>query len=167
MTPFVLSQILAALTLVTGMTAFQFKQRKHILLGWCVAASLAAAHFFVLGRNEAGMLIAVTAFRFLVSSFTTDARLMYLFLAMSVAGFALTYSSPVSFLALTATIIGTYGSFHGSEKAVRYTMMATEVLWAVHNLIVWSPVAVLMEVLFFSSNLVGLLRHRKASESAL
>jgi hypothetical protein len=167
MTPFVLSQILAALTLVTGMTAFQFKQRKHILLGWCVAASLAAAHFFVLGRNEAGMLIAVTALRFLVSSFTTDTRLMYLFLALSIGGFALTYSSPVGYLALTATLIGTYGSFHGSEKAVRYTMMVTEVLWATHNLIIWSPVAVIMEVLFFSSNLIGLLRHQKASESAL
>jgi inner membrane protein len=90
---------------------------------------------------------------------------MYLFLTLSVAGFALTYANPVSFLALAATLIGTYGSFHGSEKAVRYTMMVTEVLWATHNLIVWSPVAVLMEVLFFSSNLVGLLRHRKASES--
>ena len=49
MTPFVLSQILAALTLITGMTAFQFKQRKHILLGWCVAATLAAT-----GGVEAG-----------------------------------------------------------------------------------------------------------------
>jgi hypothetical protein len=149
------------------LTAFQFKQRKHILLGWCVAASLAAAHFFVLGRLEAGMLIAITALRFLVSSFTTDTRLMHLFLALSVAGFALTYNSPVSFLALTATLIGTFGSFHGSEKAVRYTMMVTEVLWAAHNLIIWSPVAVIMEVLFFSSNLIGLLRHQKASESAL
>jgi hypothetical protein len=167
MTPFILSQILAALTLITGMTAFQFRERKHILLGWCVAASLAAAHFFILGRIEAGMLVAVTALRFLVSSFTTDARLMYLFMGLSVAGFALTYSSPVSFLALTATLIGTYGSFHGSEKAVRYTMMVTEVLWATHNLLVWSPVAVIMEILFFSSNLVGLLRHRKASASAL
>ena len=167
MTPFILSQILAALTLITGMTAFQFRERKHILLGWCVAASLAAAHFFILGRIEAGMLVAVTALRFLVSSFTTDARLMYLFMGLSVAGFALTYSTPVSFLALTATLIGTYGSFHGTEKAVRYTMMVTEVLWATHNLIVWSPVAVIMEILFFSSNLVGLLRHRKASASAL
>ncbi len=167
MTPFILSQILAGLTLITGMTAFQFKERRHILLGWCVAASLAAAHFFILGRREAGMLITVTALRFLVSSFTTDARLMYLFLALSVAGFTLTYSSPVSFLALTATLIGTYGSFHGTEKAVRYTMMVTEVLWATHNLIIWSPVAVIMEVLFFSSNLIGLLRHQKSSESAL
>ena len=92
---------------------------------------------------------------------------MYLFLALALVGFAFTYQSPVSLLALTATLIGTYGSFHGSEKAVRYTMMATEVLWAIHNIIIWSPVAILMEVLFFSSNLIGLLRHRHANESAL
>ncbi|MCP4927105.1 MAG: YgjV family protein [Gammaproteobacteria bacterium] len=64
-------------------------------------------------------------------------------------------------------MIGTWGSFQESEKAVRFTMMSTEVLWVIHNLIVWSPVAVIMEVLFFSSNLLGLLRHRKANESAL
>jgi hypothetical protein len=167
MSAFVISQILAGLTLITGMAAFQFKERTYILRGWCLAASLAAAHFFILGSNEAGLLVAVTALRFLVSSFTTDTRLMYLFLALAVGGFALTYQSPVSFLALTATFIGTVGSFHGSEKAVRFSMMATEILWGIHNLIVWSPVAVLMEVLFFTSNLVGLLRHRRARESAL
>ncbi len=167
MTPFIFSQILAGLTLVTGMAAFQFKERKHILRGWCIAAFLAAAHFYVLGSIEASLLVAITATRFLISSFTTDSRLMYLFLALSIGGFALTYESPVSFLALTATLIGTSGSFHGSERAVRYSMMATEILWVIHNLIVWSPVAVTMEVLFFTSNLIGLLRHGKTSESAL
>jgi hypothetical protein len=164
---FILSQILAGATLLTGMAAFQFRERKHILRGWCVAALFAAAHFYALGSNEACILIVITATRFLVASFTTDSRLMYLFLALSVGGFALTYESPVSLLALTATLIGTIGSFHGSDKVVRYTMMATELLWATHNLIIWSPVAVAMEGLFFSSNLIGLLRHRQANESAL
>jgi hypothetical protein len=167
MTPFILSQLLAGGTLVTGMAAFQFKERKLILRGWFVAATLAAVHFYLLGSVEACVLVAITAARFLISSFSTDARLMYIFLALSVGGFALTYESPVSLLALTATLIGTVGSFRGSEKAVRYSMMATEFLWAMHNIIVWSPVAVTMEVLFFSSNLTGLLRHRHANESAL
>jgi len=167
MSPFIISQIFAAATLLTGMAAFQLRDRKHILRGWFLAASFAATHFFVLGANEAGILIVVTAIRFLVASFTLDKRLMYLFMALAVGGFAYTYENPVSFLALAATLIGTYGSFHGSEKAVRFTMMATEVLWGVHNLIIWSPVAVLMEVLFFSSNLIGLLRHQKGRESAL
>ena len=77
----------------------------------------------------------------------------------------LTYS--VSLLALASTLIGTVGSFHGSEKAVRYSMMAAELLWTIHNIIVWSPVAIVMEVLFFGSNLLGLLRHRKANAAEL
>ena len=92
---------------------------------------------------------------------------MYLFLALAVAGFALTYESPVSILALIATLIGTVGAFHGTERAVRYSLMATEILWAIHNIIVWSPVAIAMEVLFFTSNLIGLIRHRRTSPSAL
>lgn len=167
MSPFVISQILAGLTLVTGMAAFQFKTRKYILRGWFVAATFASIHFYLLGSAEACFLVAITAIRFLIASFTTDARLMYLFLALAVGGFVMTYESPVSLLALAATVIGTIGSFHGSEKAVRVAMMATELLWALHNIIVWSPVAVTMEALFFISNLLGMLRHRTASESAL
>ena len=167
MSPFLISQLLAAATLATGMAAFQLRERKHILRGWCLAASFAAVHFFILGSNEAGILIVITAIRFLVSSFTTDKRLMYLFLALSVFGFAWTYDTPVSWLAFAATLAGTWGSFHGSTKAVRITMMLTEVLWATHNLIIWSPVAVIMEVLFFTSNLVGMLRHRKSGTTSL
>jgi len=167
MSPFILSQILAGATLITGLAAFQFKDRKHILRGWFLAATFAAAHFYLLGSIEACILVGITATRFMVSSLTTDSRLMYLFLALAIGGFAMTYESPVSFLALAATLIGTVGSFHGSEKAVRYAMMVAEILWAIHNIIVWSPVAIGMEVLFFSSNLIGLLRHRKANETAL
>jgi hypothetical protein len=167
MSAFVLSQILASLTLITGMAAFQLRDRKQILRGWFLAATFAAIHFFLLGSIEAGILVSITALRMLVSSFTTNPRMMWLFLTTSVVAYVATYNSPVSLLALGATIIGTVGSFHGSEKAVRYSMMATEALWAIHNLIVWSPVALLMEVLFFASNLIGLIRHRKASASAL
>lgn len=164
---FLLSQIFATLTLLTGMAAFQFSERVHILRGWCVAASFAAIHFFLLGSIEASLLVGVTAARFLVSSFTTDSRIMWLFLALAAGGFALTYEHPVSLLALAATLIGTVGAFHGTPQAVRYSMMATEVLWTVHNIIVWSPVAIGMEVLFFTSNLIGLVRHRRSTETAL
>ena len=167
MSPFLISQLLAGATLVVGMAAFQFRQRTHILRGWCIAALLAAAHFFVLGSAAAGILVTVTAIRFLVSSYTTDARLMYVFLALSVGGFILTYISPVSLIALAATLIGTVGSFRRSENAVRYSMLTTEILWATHNVLIGSPVGVAMEVLFFSSNLLGLLRHRRARQAAL
>ena len=167
MTPFLASQILAGLTLVTGMLAFQLRDRKWILRGWFLAALFAAMHFYLLGSVEACILVAITATRMLVSSFTTDARLMWLFLVLSAAGFALTYENPVSLIGLAATLIGTWGSFRHSEILIRYTMMATELLWATHNLIIWSPVGVGMEVLFFASNLTGLIRHRRARQTAL
>jgi hypothetical protein len=167
MSAFALSQILAGMTLITGMAAFQFKERKHILRGWFVAAVFAAIHFYLLGSTEACLLVSVTALRMLVSSFTTDSRMMWLFLTLAIAGFVLTFENPVSLLGMAATICGTVGAFHGSEKAVRYSLLVTEVLWAIHNIIVWSPVGVAMEVLFFASNVVGLIRRRKAAESAL
>jgi len=106
MSPFLISQLLAACTLATGMVAFQFKEREHILRGWCIAALFAAAHFYLLGSNEACFLVGITAIRFLISSFSTDARLMYLFMALAIGGFAVTYENPVSLLALAATLIG-------------------------------------------------------------
>lgn len=167
MSDFLISQLLALGTLVCGMAAFQFGERVTILRLWCVAAVFGAAHFWFLGAVEASLLVGVTAARFFVSSLTTDRRMLWLFLLLAVGSFAWTYQSPVSLLALAATLVGTYGSFHGSGNAVRYSMIAAEVLWLVHNIIVWSPVAVFMEVLFLASNVVGLLRHRKARETAL
>jgi len=167
MTDFMLSQILALGTLVTGMAAFQFKDRTMILRLWCIAALFGAAHFWFLDAFEASLLVGVTAARFLVSSFTTDKRLFYFFLLLAIAGFAWTYQSPVSYLALIATLVGTWGSFHGTDAAIRWAMMAAEVCWLIHNIIVWSPVAIGMEVLFFSSNLIGMLRHRRARDAAL
>ena len=126
-----------------------------------------AAHFWFLDAYEACILVGITAARFFVSSLTTDKRMFWLFMAAAAAGWALTYQSPVSFLALGATLVGTWGSFHGTDSAIRWAMMAAEVCWLVHNIIVWSPVAIGMEVLFFTSNLIGMLRHRRARESAL
>ncbi|MDG2154411.1 MAG: YgjV family protein [Gammaproteobacteria bacterium] len=167
MTPFIISQILAFITLIIGMAAFQFKDRQNILRGWFFAAMFAAAHFYYLDNIEAAILVAIIGIRFLVSSMTFDKRLMYFFMAVSLAAYALTYTQPVSLLALTATMVGTWGTFQRSQTTVRLTMMSTELLWVVHNFIIWSPVAVGMEVLFFASNMLGFIRHRKAQETAL
>lgn len=165
-TPFIISQVLACGVLIAGLTAFQFKQRTHILRGWGVAATFGSAHFWFLGAYEACLLVALTATRFFISSFTTDKRLMYVFLALAVAGFAYTYQQPVGVLALIATLIGTYGSFYGTENAIRWSMLIAQVLWFIHNYIVWSPVALGMEFFFFTSNIVGWVRANRAQARA-
>jgi len=167
LTPFLISQILAVGTLVAGMAAFQFRDRTIILRGWFVAALFGSAHFWFLDAYEACLLVGVTALRFLVSSFTTNRRAYYFFMVLAVAGFTVTYQSLLSFLPLAATLVGTWGSFQGTDRAVRWSMFGAQACWVTFNIVIWSPVAILVEVLFFSSNLIGMLRHRKAQESAL
>ena len=165
MSTFIFSQILAGVTLIVGMAAFQFDKREYILRAWSVAAIFAAIHFFLLGSIEACLLVSVTSLRMLISSFTTDSRVMWLFLGLGITGFAITYENPVSLLGMAATICGTIGAFSGSEKSVRYSLLVTEILWAIHNLIIWTPVGFMMEVLFFASNIFGLIRRQKAKAS--
>ena len=155
------------MTLVTGMAAFQFRERVTMLRVWALAASFASVHFFLLGSTEAALLVGVTVLRFLVSSVTTDKRLMWLFLGLAIAGFSFTYIGPVSLLPLFATLVGTVGSFHGTGNAVRYSSMIAEGTWIIFDIIIWSPVAIVMEVLFFISNLIGLIRHRRATDATL
>ena len=124
-------------------------------------------HFYLLGSYEACLLVAVTALRFVVSSLTTDKRIMWLFIALGLTGFAFTYVGWISLLPLVATLAGTLGSFHGTGNAVRYSSMVAEVCWIIFDIIIWSPVAIVMELLFFASNVTGLIRHRKAAEAAL
>jgi len=167
MSDFLISQILALGTLICGIAAFQFKTRVVILRMWAVAAAFGSAHFWFLDAFEACALVGITATRFFTASFTTDKRIFYLFIGLALTGYAWTYDTPISMLTLIATLVGTWGSFQGTEKAVYYTMFVAQVLWFTYNIIIWSPVAVAMEVMLFSSNLLGLLRHRRARVTAL
>ncbi len=51
--------------------------------------------------------------------------------------------------------------FTDDAKTVRKMMMIGAFCWAVHNLLVWSPMAAVMETFFFCSNLIGYLRFER------
>jgi hypothetical protein len=137
------------------MSSFQFRWRRHILWCWSASALFNAAHFLVLGQVTAGVLILITSARFLAASFTTDRRLMYFFVAALLAGFSVTYSSPLSLLAIGASLLGTWGAFQPDDRHIRITLVLCSASWIVHNALVASPVAALMESAFLASNLVG------------
>ena len=161
MNPFYISQLLAFAAFLSGMAAFQVKQRHHILTGWFISASLNAAHFFVIGAHEAGVLVSITAIRFLLSSRTDSKYLMAIFLCLTGLGFIAAYESAVSLIALGASFTGTVGSFQKDTRFVRGSMIIASSLWATHNGLIGSPIAMIMEIAFIVSNLVGFYRFRK------
>ncbi|HEX5056109.1 MAG TPA: YgjV family protein [Gammaproteobacteria bacterium] len=152
---FLVSQVLAGVAFGFGMCSFQFGVRRHILWCWSASAFFNALHFLVLGQITAGVLILTTCVRFMTASFTTDRRLMYLFIVILLAGFAITFRSPVSLLAVGAALLGTWGAFQSDDRRIRIALVLCSTSWIVHNTLIGSPVAALMETAFLLSNLVG------------
>ncbi|MGP9801041.1 YgjV family protein [Rheinheimera sp. NSM] len=158
---FALSQLLAALAFAGGIIAFQQRERAGMLKFWFVSALLNASHFAVLGQYEAALFVGLTAVRFLVAALSPRQRWMYCFLALSTLLIVLSYNNPLNLLPYLAAIVGTVGSFQKNVVVVRLLMAVGATAWIIHNLLVGSPVAVLMELAFLGSNLVGYVRSRK------
>ena len=155
---FILSQILIGIAFLFDLASFQFKERKATLLCFAAAAALIAAHFFVLGAITAGAVIAVSAVRFLVSIFSTDARLMYVFLLITLGLGAYTFSEYTDLIITAAILISTYAAFQKNEKRLRQFMMITTSLAITYNIIIFSPAAIALEVFFLGSNLFSYWR---------
>lgn len=158
--PFLWSQLLAGLAFVAGISAFQLKQRQPMLLCWFLSAALNASHFVVLGQLAAGLFVGFTAVRFLAAAFYPRPGLMWFFLILSTLLLWLSYQSPLQLLPFLAAVVGTIGSFQQKVLLVRICMAIGACAWICHNVLVGSPVAVLMELAFLASNLLGFLRQR-------
>ena len=159
MSDFALSQILAGIAFAFGLASFQFKARRNVLLCLCVSVAFNGAHFFLLDRPGPSTLMLITGIRYLVATISTDRRVMIFFLLVTCAAFFTTFKSPVSFLALVGSLIGTFGSFQPSGQKVRLYFMGGNVAWLVHNAFLWTPVGVAMESLLLTSSVVGYWRY--------
>ncbi|WP_164852192.1 YgjV family protein [Rheinheimera riviphila] len=160
-----LSQLLALFAFVAGISAFQLQQRQPILLCWFLSAALNASHFMVLGQLAAALFVGFTAIRFLVAAYYPKPILMWLFIVLSTLLLWLTYQSPLQLLPFLAAIVGTIGSFQQKVLLVRTCMAIGACAWIYHNILVGSPVAVMMELAFLASNLVGFLRQRRKEQA--
>jgi hypothetical protein len=159
MSAFLFSQILAAVAFLFGIISYQFKDRRDILLCWTLVATFNSAHFFVLGRPGPGVLAIVAGIRVFTSVFSTDRRLMYFFLILTLASFFWVYQTPLSLVALFAAIIGTCATFQPADRTIRILMMICTLGWGIHNALAGTPVAALMEACFLMSNFVGYWRY--------
>ena len=160
-----LSQILAGIAFACGILSFQFKSRRAVLCWLSASAIFNAGHFYVLGRPGPGTLYVITGFRCLAAAFSVDRRLMYLFLGLALVGFFLSYTTPLGFLGLLATLLATYGAFQKADQRVRVLFMIAAAAWTVHNILARTPVAALKDATLFTSNLIGYWRFYRRNRS--
>lgn len=158
MSSFLLSQILIGVAICTDTISFQFKERKKIVACLLISCILIATHFMLLGHWTAAFLALIAALRFAANIFTTSKKLMVLFLVANIGISIITYEGLLSILSCAGSLFGTVASFCKEDKLLRQLMLVGTMLWIVHNFLAGSPGAVLMEVIFISSNLVGYFR---------
>ena len=165
MTSFTLSQIFAGTALASDLISFQCKDRQKIIIFLFASCVLLSVHFFLLQQVTAGTVVLLSAVRLALSYLTTSRKIMWTFLLATLIACALTYGGPLSILSTTAALIQTYASFRARDKQLRQFMMIGSTLWMIHNVLVWTPVAILNQILFISSNIVGYYRfHVKAQQ---
>jgi len=158
MSSFVLSQILVSIAIVTDILSFQFKDRKKIVGCLLISCTLISAHFMLLGHWTAAGLGLVAALRFATSMFTTSKKMMGLFIFATVAVTVVSFDGLLSAISCLGATFGTIASFCKEDKQLRQLMLVGTSLWVVHNYLAGSPGAVIMELIFISSNLVGYFR---------
>ncbi len=158
MSSFILSQILIGFAICCDLLSFQFKDRKKILVVLLVSCLLIGIHFILLEQWTAAALAVVAALRFLVSLKTTSKRTMAAFMILAVIITAATYSGLLSLLTCCGSLFGTVACFSKQDKRLRQLMLVGTSLWLLNNILIGSPMAVLMESLFICSNLLGYYR---------
>ncbi|MCW4443746.1 YgjV family protein [Vibrio splendidus] len=155
---FIASQILVGLASLFDIASFQFKSRTKLLATLTISALLIAAHFALLQEWTAACLLVIGACRYFAGIFISDPRMKWLFYFVTVLGTILTFSDLVTTLSCIGSLLHTKASFTANDKLMRWLMVIGTLVWVAHDILVGSPVAVLLGVLFIISSGVGYYR---------
>ena len=158
MSLFVISQILVGIAICFDLLSFQLKKRTHIVLCLSVSGFFIATHFLLLEKWTAAILMVIAVARYVVSYYSTSKILLALFVTCSIVGTVFTFQGVLSILSCLGSIFQTLGAFSNNDKKLRLLMIVGTSFWLCHNYLADSPVAVLMEILFLSSNFIGYYR---------
>ncbi len=158
MSAFLLSQILVAIAICFDILSFQLKKRTHIVLCLSLAGIFISSHFLLLEKWTAAVLMMIAVTRYLSSYFTTSKKIMGLFVSASFVSSVLTFQGLLSIISCMGSIFQTLGAFCNDDKQLRQLMIIGTLFWLIHNIMAASPGAVVMEVLFLTSNLIGYYR---------
>lgn len=161
MSLFLISQILVAIAIIFDLMSFQFKDRKKIVACLFCAGILISSHFALLEQWTATSLMMIATVRYLTSIFSTSKKFMFIFSSTSILATIFTYSGIVSIISCLGSVFQTVAAFNKDDKRLRELMIIGTSFWLLHNYLIGSPTAVIMEILFIASNLIGYYRYYK------
>ncbi len=156
---FLVSQVFAGVALVSDIVSFQVKERKKIIIFFLISASCIAIHYILLDRYLAATLLGIGVIRFIIAYYRTDIYWMYIFISLYLFATLFLYKDAYDLIVLLGMSLSTIASFQSHDKPLRQIMMSATSCSILYNTLIFSPVGVLLEVVFLMSNFVWYWRH--------
>ncbi|MCA9460231.1 MAG: YgjV family protein, partial [Nanoarchaeota archaeon] len=91
--------------------------------------------------------------------FTTNKKYSYIFIFLNTLTVIFTYTEIYDLIIYAGVTIFIIGNFQKNKKLMRKQMMFGTSLLVVYYIIIFSPVAILAEILFLTSAVIGYYRH--------
>ncbi len=156
---FILSQICMFFASILDFLSFQFKKRKYMFTCFVFSAALISAHYFLLGKIAAGVIVCFSVARFILTYFTTNKKYLIMFIALNTISLFFTYSEIYDLIVYTGITIFIIGNFQKNNQRMRKIMMMGTSFIVLYNIIILSPMGIIAESIFLSSNFIGYYRH--------
>lgn len=144
--------------------SLQFKKREYTFLCLIVSASLISAHYFLLNRIAAGVIVFISVLRFITCYFTTNKKYLFIFIGLNTFSLFFTYRALSDLIIYIGLVIFITGNFQENNKLMRKLMMIGTSIIVLYNVVIFSPMGVIGEGVFLLGNFIGYYRHyiRKA-----
>lgn len=156
---FLASQVLAGIAIIADIFSFQFKERRKIILFFIIAASCIALHYFLLERYVGAFLVTLWIVRFFIAYHSTWKYWKYIFIWLFSLTTYIFFKDWFDLVVLLGTIMITIWVFHSDDRKLRLIMMCGTSCVILYNFLIFSPVWVLLESIFLTSNIVGYWRY--------
>ncbi len=156
---FIISQILVFIAIITDFISFQVKDRKKVLLWLTLSCILVTIHYFLLWKINAWFLLVISTLSFLVSLFSYNKKWISVFFVLYLIPILFNYKEISDILLFIAVYIMLIAKFQKDDKKIRIWIMIGCLFTITYNIIIFTPMWVLLECIFLWSNIIWYWKH--------
>lgn len=161
MSIYFIAQTIGVVAFFIGITTFFHRSERKFKGQLAVYSTMIGVHFFLMGANAAGFSALLNTSRTVISMYTRNAILMWIFIALTLAFGLYNLKHPMELFPIVGTIISTWAFFRTQGLKTRYVVWTASACWAIHNIWLGSIGGSLIEVSFVLMNLITIVRFRR------
>ncbi|MFZ2970251.1 MAG: YgjV family protein [Minisyncoccia bacterium] len=156
---FIVSQIAMFVAMIFDFLSLQHKRREYTFLCLIFSSALISAHYFLLDKTTAGIIVFFSVLRFITCYFTTNKKFLIIFLILNTITLLATYKEIYDLLIYIGLFVFIIGNFEEDNRRMRKIMMAGTSILVLYNIIIFSPMGAIAEGSFLLSNFIGYYRY--------